>query len=195
MQNLSFPDTYEHDCKNCQGLCCVDLRLTEAKFPIYKDPGVACPNLETDSGAKIDQFRCRIHDKLEATGWSSCTTYTCSGAGQMLSVFLRDLGLNWAKKDEAMSLEEYKLYKKNKQLAFVFLQNLMNSLQRKTLEYGEEAVEDLKMRIKPLIIYIEQTIIENTEPIDTDMLNTQANKAILDVLFLHGMGIDLRKFR
>lgn len=66
------------DCGRCTGLCCVALERTRAGgFGADLPAGTACPNLAGD-------FRCRIHDRLRAEGWPSCTTFDCFGAGQQV---------------------------------------------------------------------------------------------------------------
>ncbi|GAB3064986.1 pentapeptide repeat-containing protein [Intrasporangium mesophilum] len=69
----------EADCARCFGLCCVALPFARsADFPVDKAGGDPCHNL-------LDDFRCRIHDSLEAEGWRGCITYDCLGAGQQVS--------------------------------------------------------------------------------------------------------------
>ena len=71
--------TFQADCANCFGLCCVALAFTvSADFPVDKERGIACKNLQ-------DDFRCAIHRNLKLSGYSGCTTFDCLGAGQKVS--------------------------------------------------------------------------------------------------------------
>lgn len=67
------------DCANCFGLCCVALAFAKsADFPFDKDAGDPCTNLDDADG-------CRIHPHLRERGFSGCTVFDCSGAGQKVS--------------------------------------------------------------------------------------------------------------
>lgn len=67
------------DCANCFGLCCVALAFARsADFPFDKDAGDPCTNLDEADG-------CRIHPHLRERGFSGCTVFDCSGAGQKVS--------------------------------------------------------------------------------------------------------------
>lgn len=67
------------DCANCFGLCCVALAFTRSvDFPVDKDAGDPCANLDSTDG-------CTIHPRLRAEGFRGCTVFDCSGAGQKVS--------------------------------------------------------------------------------------------------------------
>ena len=67
------------DCANCFGLCCVALAFARsADFAFDKAAGDPCVNLE-------DDFLCRIHPGLRASGFKGCTVFDCFGAGQKVS--------------------------------------------------------------------------------------------------------------
>ena len=67
------------DCANCFGLCCVALAFTRSvDFPVAKDAGDPCANLDPTDG-------CTIHPRLRAEGFRGCTVFDCSGAGQKVS--------------------------------------------------------------------------------------------------------------
>lgn len=71
--------TFQADCANCFGLCCVALAFTASSdFPVDKAAGVPCKNLK-------DDFRCGIHTNLRPSGYSGCTVFDCLGAGQKVS--------------------------------------------------------------------------------------------------------------
>ncbi len=80
---LSFPDISRHnlraDCENCFGLCCVALYFSASEgFPVDKDAGKPCLNLQSD-------FRCGVHKSLRMQGLKGCTAYDCFGAGQKVA--------------------------------------------------------------------------------------------------------------
>lgn len=79
LQHAFDSSTFETDCANCFGLCCVALAFTaSADFPVDKEKGIPCKNLQ-------DDFRCAIHRNLKLSGYSGCTTFDCLGAGQKVS--------------------------------------------------------------------------------------------------------------
>lgn len=49
-----------------------------ADFAIDKPPDRPCPNL-------LEDFRCRIHDRLRDNGFPGCIAYDCFGAGQRVT--------------------------------------------------------------------------------------------------------------
>lgn len=80
---LSIPDMSRHnlrsDCENCFGFCCVALYFSASEgFPMDKDAGKPCPNLQSD-------FRCGVHRSLRKLGLKGCTAYECFGAGQKVA--------------------------------------------------------------------------------------------------------------
>ncbi|MFT5873698.1 MAG: hypothetical protein ACI8WT_002645 [Clostridium sp.] len=67
------------DCKKCFGFCCVALYFSASEgFPINKDAGKPCLNLQSD-------FNCSIHKNLRERGLKGCTAYDCFGAGQKVA--------------------------------------------------------------------------------------------------------------
>lgn len=76
------------DCSSCFGLCCVALAFERsADFPVDKDAGEPCVNLD-------DGFGCSIHADLRSAGYRGCTVYDCFGAGQQVSQVTFD-GVSW----------------------------------------------------------------------------------------------------
>lgn len=76
------------DCERCCGLCCVAPGFAASSdFAIDKKAGSPCPNLTED-------FRCRIHHRLRAAGFTGCVAYDCFGAGQKVTQ-LTFGGGNW----------------------------------------------------------------------------------------------------
>jgi len=67
------------DCENCFGLCCVALYFSASEgFPIDKDAGQPCLNLQSD-------FRCCVYKNLRERGLKGCIAFDCFGAGQKVS--------------------------------------------------------------------------------------------------------------
>ncbi len=67
------------DCEKCFGLCCVALYFSASEgFPVNKDAGKPCINLQSD-------FTCSIHESLTNKGLKGCTAYDCFGAGQKVA--------------------------------------------------------------------------------------------------------------
>ncbi|QNO14266.1 pentapeptide repeat-containing protein [Alkalicella caledoniensis] len=81
------------DCENCFGLCCIALYFSASEgFPVDKNAGEPCPNLQTD-------FRCNIHENLIDRGMKGCNAFDCFGAGQKVARISFD-GRNWRKYPE-----------------------------------------------------------------------------------------------
>lgn len=81
--SVSFPDNscrnLRADCENCFGLCCVALYFSASEgFPIDKDAGHPCPNLQPD-------FHCSVHNNLRNQGLKGCIAFDCFGAGQKVA--------------------------------------------------------------------------------------------------------------
>ncbi|MHA6296809.1 hypothetical protein [Devosia sp. CAU 1758] len=75
------------DCNKCFGLCCTALSFERSsQFGHDKLGGQSCQYLEAD-------FRCRIHARREALGYSGCEAFDCLGAGQRASAAFA--ALNW----------------------------------------------------------------------------------------------------
>jgi hypothetical protein len=67
------------DCTRCAALCCVSLAFDRSElFAFDKPADEACLNLTSN-------HCCRIHAHLEQRGFSGCTRYDCSGAGQRVT--------------------------------------------------------------------------------------------------------------
>lgn len=97
-KDSSFPvkksSNLHPDCENCFGLCCVALYFSASEgFPINKNVGEPCPNLEQD-------FRCCIHNNLLGHGLKGCVAFECFGAGQKVSQVTFD-GRDWRKAPES----------------------------------------------------------------------------------------------
>lgn len=101
-ENLGYPAPFptkrcsnlRADCENCFGLCCVALYFSASEgFPIDKDAGQACLNLQPD-------FRCSVHNDLSERGLKGCIAFDCFGAGQKISQ-VSFCGLDWRKVPES----------------------------------------------------------------------------------------------
>ena len=67
------------DCEKCFGFCCIALYFSASEgFPIDKDAGKPCINLQPN-------FGCAIHKNLREKGLKGCTAYDCFGAGQKVA--------------------------------------------------------------------------------------------------------------
>lgn len=88
--NDSVKNHLSADCENCFGLCCVALPYAKsADFPINKEAGTPCSNLQAD-------YRCGIHKNLREKGFRGCAVYECFGAGQKVSQVIFG-GNDWRK--------------------------------------------------------------------------------------------------
>ena len=101
-ENLGYPAPFptksrsnlRADCENCFGLCCVALYFSASEgFPLDKDAGQACLNLQPD-------FRCCVHNNLSERGLKGCIAFDCFGAGQKVSQVSFG-GLDWRKVPES----------------------------------------------------------------------------------------------
>jgi hypothetical protein len=82
-----LPPELRADCVACVGLCCVALPFDALQgFGFDKAAHSPCRHLCSD-------FRCGIHDTLEAKGFRGCITFDCQGAGQRVSKRFPDR--NW----------------------------------------------------------------------------------------------------
>lgn len=82
------------DCEKCFGLCCVALYFSANEgFPVNKDAGKSCINLQ-------DDFRCSVHKNLMKKGLKGCIAYDCLGAGQKVAQITYG-GSDWNKNKES----------------------------------------------------------------------------------------------
>lgn len=81
------------DCENCFGFCCVALYFSASDgFPVNKEAGKPCPNLQSN-------FYCKVHKNLKELGLKGCTSYDCLGAGQKVAQVTYG-GNDWIKTPE-----------------------------------------------------------------------------------------------
>lgn len=86
------------DCSKCFGLCCTALSFERSnQFGHDKLAGQPCQYL-------ADDFRCRIHERLEDLGYGGCDAFDCLGAGQRASAAFA--GENW-RRDTAIARRLY----------------------------------------------------------------------------------------
>lgn len=82
------------DCEKCFGLCCVALYFSASDgFPVNKDAGKPCINLQAD-------FKCRVHNNLKKKGLKGCISYDCLGAGQKVAQITYS-GCDWRNAPES----------------------------------------------------------------------------------------------
>lgn len=140
------------DCKNCFGLCCVALPYARsADFPIDKEGGVPCRNLESNN-------QCGIYQNLRTSGFKGCTVYECFGAGQKVSQLLYK-GKDWRDHPES-ALEMFAVLPVMHQL-------------HEILYYLQEAL--LRDEASPIYQELQQAFTE------TELLTNQSPAAILEV--------------
>ncbi|QGU95356.1 pentapeptide repeat-containing protein [Clostridium bovifaecis] len=85
---------FRADCEKCFGFCCVALYFSASEgFPVDKDAGKPCINLESD-------FRCSVHKNLSKLGLKGCIAYDCFGAGQKVAQVTYG-GHNWRQVPES----------------------------------------------------------------------------------------------
>lgn len=89
---------FSADCSKCFGLCCTALSFERSsQFGHDKLAGQPCQYLAED-------FRCRIHERLEDLGYGGCDAFDCLGAGQRASAAFA--GENW-RRDSAIARRLY----------------------------------------------------------------------------------------
>lgn len=131
MPEIRIPDELEPDCGNCQGLCCMAMaHRKEGGFPIEQDkPGnVPCHNLETNPADFTNLYKCRIHETLDQEDWTTCTEFTCLGAGQAISTFFNELGISWALKSPDIDESKRQIMLKNLNAGYFVLYNVLGYL-------------------------------------------------------------------
>ncbi|MBS2967779.1 pentapeptide repeat-containing protein [Metabacillus sp. KIGAM252] len=158
------PYQLQADCENCFGLCCVALPYAKsADFPINKDGGIPCRNLQAD-------YRCKIHQNLREKGFKGCTVYECFGAGQKVSQ-VTYAGNDWRENpDTAKEMFE----------VFPIMQQL-----HEMLGYLHEALkrEETQPIYKELQAALEQTAaLTELNPESIISLNVPAHRAIVNEL-------------
>ncbi|MED1863008.1 pentapeptide repeat-containing protein [Fictibacillus nanhaiensis] len=195
------------DCGRCFGLCCVALPYARsADFPLDKDGGTPCRNLQ-------DDFRCGIHEHLRDKGFKGCTVYECFGAGQKVSQNTFS-GLDWetnpelAKEmfdvfpimqqlqeimyylTEAVNLNETKPILHELEMAIGEIEELT---QRSASEIKQMNVSDIRMKINELLIrtselvraeYIHKKYLIKRKP--SDLIGAKLQKADLRGANLRG---------
>ncbi|WHY78427.1 pentapeptide repeat-containing protein [Neobacillus sp. WH10] len=164
--NNSSLKKYSADCENCFGLCCVALPYAKsADFPIDKDGGTPCSNLQSD-------YRCGIHNNLRQKGYRGCAVYECFGAGQKVSQVTFD-GNDWRDHPE-LAKEMFRVFPIMQQLNEM-LYYLNEAL---SLEEAQPIYQDLQAALEETehLTYLSpQSIME---------LNVPAHRTIINDLLL-----------
>lgn len=125
MPEIVIPDSFEHDCTKCQGLCCVAQKISkESGFPSDKPAGVVCDQLSIDPNTQAHAYKCRVFATLGEEGRTVCENFSCLGAGNTVSQFFHELGINWALKPENFDDEKWKLIVHNMHEAYIVLYNV-----------------------------------------------------------------------
>jgi len=84
----SLPDQYKHDCKKCQSMCCVALKIEWGE--VKKEQDVPCEYLS-------DDFSCLAWDRLEQVGREDCLGFYCLNAGPAVCGPMFDVDTDWRK--------------------------------------------------------------------------------------------------
>lgn len=83
------------DCARCSALCCVATSFDVSEdFAFDKAAGERCRHLLAD-------YRCAIHDTLDARGCSGCSIYECYGAGPRVTRIAEAARFTDRERDEA----------------------------------------------------------------------------------------------
>lgn len=152
------------DCKKCSGLCCVAFYFSKIDgFPENKKAGKPCINLNNN-------FKCKIHQDLDALNMKGCIGYDCFGAGQHVTQ-LTYKGESW----QAIN-------HKSKEIFDVFI--VMSQLFQIQF-YLEEALlilpaKGLWDRINDLLI--EKRMISYSNPQDIIQFNIDSYKSRVDII-------------
>ena len=149
-----------HDCENCEGLCCISLKLEKNKFPILsqdKEIGVPCQNLELTNAQNL--FKCRIHNELDKN-WKVCAGYSCFGAGQEVTRFFRQLGFSFSNEINTENNKFlYAIRKKNIETAFTLFSTIFNILNSINEKHGEFfyliAKESIEIEVEEFSLLLE----------------------------------------
>lgn len=110
MSELQIPEGFTHDCHECQGLCCVAMEIEPHRgyFPHHKEAYEPCENLQITPDADRTDFKCRIFKTINK-GHKTCEQFTCFGAGDSVSKFFSELGINWAMKPDEPNTEQHEV--------------------------------------------------------------------------------------
>lgn len=122
MPELQLQEGFTHDCNECQGLCCVAFEINEDEnFPEHKDEGVPCHLLNMDPQNQAALCKCKVFNALREQGRKLCEGYTCMGAGNAVTKFLRELGIHWTMKPQDTDDQKWELMRHNINNAFLCL--------------------------------------------------------------------------
>jgi hypothetical protein len=100
----SLPEALKHDCKECQSMCCVALKIDWDG--VIKDQNVPCEYLSED-------FTCLAWDRLKEVGRESCLTFYCLNTGPSICRPVFEAKTDWRRTPEIAELlfnEFRKLY-------------------------------------------------------------------------------------
>jgi len=117
---------FEHDCGNCQALCCVVLtRSASNGYDKDYQSWEACPKLVLDN--TCNGFSCSVYKSLDSLDHSdTCKGYTCAGAGQQVSQIAEDMNISW--ENESVGSEDKYHFGR----FFVWVQARYSELKKKT---------------------------------------------------------------
>lgn len=129
MAEIKIQDSFEHNCDDCQGLCCVAFEIKQDQhFPEHKAEGAPCHLLNLDPQDQAGLCKCKVFNVLAEQGRGLCIGYTCQGAGNAITKFLRELGIHWTMKPDNMDEQKWELMRHNINNAFLVLEHVFYHL-------------------------------------------------------------------
>ncbi|MBO0961383.1 pentapeptide repeat-containing protein [Neobacillus sp. MM2021_6] len=190
---------YSANCEDCFGLCCVALPYAKsADFPVDKDSGTPCSNLQAD-------YRCGIHSHLRNKGFRGCTVYECFGAGQKVSQITYD-GNDWRDHPESakelfdlfpiMQQLHEMLYYLNEALSLQETQPITQVLQ-KALEKTEKLTylspkSIMELNIPAHRAMVNELLLQTSELVRAQVPSSKKIKRSMDLLGAKLKGANLR---
>ena len=155
------------DCEKCFGFCCVALYFSASEgFPIDKDAGKPCLNLQSD-------FSCLVHKNLRKQGLKGCIAYDCFGAGQKVAQTTYD-GYNWRQVPKsAQQMFE----------VFLIMRQLHEMLWYLTESFLLQSIRPIQDEISSMIKKTED--LTHLDPNSLMELDVEAHRDNVNALLLH----------
>lgn len=148
-------NTFQADCSNCFGLCCVALAYkASSDFPVDKASGVPCRNLKNN-------FTCGIHQNLKLSGYTGCTVFDCLGAGQKVSQQTFS-GLSW-KEHPQSALQMFQVLPVMQQLQEMLLY-LTQAIHRGVDTQLDHALQKSRMALEELTLASADELLSTNLP-------------------------------
>jgi hypothetical protein len=115
-------------------------------FPILnaKPAGVPCEHLEIGQNVRNRLYGCNIYPTLEDKGWTTCTRFSCHGAGQAVTGFFKELGVSWSQKQEELNDNQWRIRILNFRYGYQALHYVFQRMSSMRNELGEEEYEKVR---------------------------------------------------